>query len=143
MAPPVSTQKSVSSVVIDANAPLPPPPVVPPNDTNGSPQIVVESQSPDLLDPEEFDRRKKNFDLMHRNSSAIAKEVLTEYEDDDEQEITTDPAVWSSSTAAQRQEFKRLEAEIKRVQIKNAQLVETLQIIRLKGEMERIELENA
>ena len=30
-----------------------------------------------------------------------------------------------------------------RVQTKNAELVETLQIIRLKGEMERIELDNA
>merc|ERR1712048_367964 len=37
----------------------------------------------------------------------------------------------------------RLEAEIKRVQTKNAQLLETLQVIRLKGEMERIEPLNA
>merc|ERR1712187_86183 len=63
--------------------------------------------------------------------------------DDEMVEVVTDANVYGTASAIQQKEFKRLEAEIKRVQTKNAQLLETLQVIRLKGEMERIELLNA
>merc|ERR1712187_504112 len=63
--------------------------------------------------------------------------------DDEMVEVVTDANVYGTASAIQQKEFKRLEAEIKRVQTKNAQLLETLQVIRLKGGMERIELLNA
>merc|ERR1712154_135690 len=125
----VSTEKSLLKT--RSLHPIPPPPSMSPRKRGGgastlSPQVA---ESPDVIDSDEYERRKVDFKrdrLMHRNSSAIAKEVLTEYEDDAEREIKTNAAVFASSTAAQREEYERLEAEIKRVQNKNAQLVDTL-----------------
>merc|ERR1712176_275892 len=83
--------------------------------------------------------------MMHRNSSAIAKQVLNKYENDDDgldKEIKTNPNIFDSASSIQQNEYLRLEKEIAKLQNKNAQLVETLQVIRLKGEMEGIELNN-
>merc|ERR1712228_827069 len=81
-------------------------------------ELPISPMQNDEMDLEEYNRNKQNFNMMQRNSSAIAKQVLDEHEDDEM-------------------------IEIKTVQTKNAELLETLQVIRLKGEMERIELLNA
>ena len=60
-----------------------------------------------------------------------------------DKEIKTNKIIFDSCTNSQQNEFLRLEQEISKLQNKCAQLVETLQVIRIKGEMERIELNNA
>ncbi len=79
------------------------------------------------------------FDRMSLNSSAIAKEVLNEYDDDDTNiQIKCDINIFKNCQKKQQIECKKLEETIKQFQNKNAQLLEALQVIRLKGEMEKL-----
>eukprot|EP01084_Bolivina_argentea_P255954 430719_1 len=106
--------------------------------------ISVSAPADDEMKDSEYKSTKRNFDMMSRNSSAIAKEVLNEYDqDENDKQIKCDGNIFNSSTNMQQKEYNRLESVIKKFQNKNAQLLETLQVIRLKGEMERIELDNA
>ena len=121
VSPHFSTEKSLSNT---RNLhPIPPPPATAPprsavKTVTLSPEVPDSPQAvPRELGPEEYERRNVEFKkkaMLHRNSSAIAKQVLTEYADDDEQDITSDPVVFASSSSAQRKEFARLEAEIRR-----------------------------
>eukprot|EP00483_Globobulimina_turgida_P008577 UN08595 len=106
--------------------------------------ISISGARDDEMKEDEYNRNKANFDMMGRNSSAIAKQILNEHDDEENNKmIIADRNVYNSSGSMQQNEYKRLEFAIKKLQNKNAQLLETLQVIRLKGEMERIELDNA
>eukprot|EP01083_Nonionella_stella_P314263 1131504_1 len=106
---------------------------------------VSSAVSDEEMKADEYAAKKNRFNMMQRNSSAIVKDVLNEYDEDPEldKEVKTNRNVFASASSVQQKEYLRLESEIKKFQTKTAQLLETLQVIRLKGAMEAIELDNA